>query len=518
MLGGGLPDGAAGADHRASWVFGLLDGLLESALFAQALRDDDGQVRDFRLGYLSGGFRDPAGRNRADLAGRPMLEVYPAAAMAGGLFDQAVQVLSTGEPCHIAGEIVSVFAGDATVSPVMEVRIARLFDGVVVSWRRADEVDRLSAHLQQASRLGRIGSWEENVLSGEVRWTEPAFALFGRPPGAPLPVAKLNTLVIDDDVPVVDRFRDMLLREKKQAAATFRVIRADDGSVRQMRAVAEPVTDPAGTLIAVRGAYQDVSADHHVHVAFAAAREQLADSEQRAEEERLLATRLQHAITPRTAAPVEAGGLNVAARYLPAGPPSLVCGDWYDAVMLPSKEVLLVVGDVAGHGIDAVTGMVALRNALRGLAMTGATPATLLGWLNAAACHLTDDIVGTALCGIYDPGTRTLHWARAGHLPPIVVRAGTAQPLELPHGVLLGADPAASYDQATTSLQPGDILLLYTDGLIERRDESLDKALHSLLRVASQSQPDIGLFADHLVAHSPANTLDDACLVAVQVH
>jgi hypothetical protein len=213
----------------------------------------------------------------------------------------------------------------------------------------------------------------------------------------------------------------------------------------------------------------------------AAAREQLADSEQRAEEEHLLATRLQHAITPRTAAPLEAGGLNVAARYLPAGPPSLVCGDWYDAVMLPSKEVLLAVGDVAGHGIDAVTGMVALRNALRGLAMTGATPATLVGWLNAAACHLTDGIVGTALCGIDDPGSRTLHWARAGHLPPIVVRAGDAQPLELPHGVLLGADPAASYDEATTSLQPGDILLLYTDGLIERRDESLDAALRARL-------------------------------------
>ena len=68
----------------------------------------------------------------------------------------------------------------------------------------------------------------------------------------------------------------------------------------------------------------------------------------------------------------------------------------------------MVVGDIAGHGLDAVTGIVALRNGLRGLSVTGAGPATLLGWLNSAACHLTDGIIGTAVCGLYDPVGRSL--------------------------------------------------------------------------------------------------------------
>jgi len=68
----------------------------------------------------------------------------------------------------------------------------------------------------------------------------------------------------------------------------------------------------------------------------------------------------------------------------------------------------VVVGDIAGHGLDAVTGIVALRNGLRGLSVTGAGPATLLGWLNSAACHLTDGIIGTAVCGLYDPVGRSL--------------------------------------------------------------------------------------------------------------
>jgi serine phosphatase RsbU (regulator of sigma subunit) len=320
-----------------------------------------------------------------------------------------------------------------------------------------------------------------------------------------------------EDVPAVEGFRDTLLRERRESAAAFRVIRSDDGSVRQMRAYAEPLTDPDGAVVAIRGAYQDVSADYHTQLAFAAAREQLADSEERAEEEHRLATRLQQAITPRASEPVAAAGLDVAARYRPSGPGSLVSGDWYDTVLLPTKEVLVVVGDIAGHGLDAVTGMVAFRNGLRGLAITGAGPGTLLSWLNSAACHFTDGIIGTAVCGLYDPVSRSLRWARAGHLPPILVHDGRARALSLPQGLLLGADPEAVYTEMTTSLELGDVLLLFTDGLIERREQPIDNALESLLQIASRKVGDIGSYADYVVAEAASNTDDDACLVVVHV-
>jgi serine phosphatase RsbU (regulator of sigma subunit) len=400
---------------------------------------------------------------------------------------------------------------------MLEVRITPLYDGVVITWRPADEVERLTALLQQAERLGRIGGWEENLLTGEVLWTDAAFALFGQSPGVPLPIADLDAHVHADDRAAVAGFRDALLTEQREAAAAFRVIRSDDLSIRQMRAFAEPVTDPAGHLIAVRGAYQDVSADYHTQVAFAATRDRLADTEERAEEEHRLALRLQQAITPRTALPVPTPGLDVAARYRPAGPGSLVSGDWYDTVPLPDGQIFLAVGDIAGHGIDAVTGMVALRNCLRGLAITGAGPATLLKWLNKIAFHLTDGIIGTAVCGLFDPQTRTLRWARAGHLPPVLVRDGSAVTLPLPDGVLLGADPNATFGEATLPLAPGDALVLFTDGLIERHDEPIDDSLAALLVLAATAAADIHGFADHLLSEARSDTSDDACLVAVRV-
>ena len=446
-----------------------------------------------------------------------LLEMYPGAALAGGLFDCAARVLATGRAARISGAVFSTPAGDSTLTPMLEVRISRLYDGVVIAWQRADEVQRLSGLLHQAQRLGRIGGWEEDLRTGEVLWTERTYALFGQSPDDPVPIGRLTAHVPADDRPAVERFRTTLLRDKREAAAVFRIIRTEDGSVRQMRAFAEPITDQAGTLIAVRGAYQDVSADYHTQVAFAATRDRLADSEERAAEEHRLAVRLQEAITPQAAAPAEIPGLDVAARYRPAGPGNLVSGDWYDTAPLPSGDVLLVVGDIAGHGIDAVTGMVALRNCLRGLAITGAGPGALLGWLNSVACELTDGIIGTVVCGIFHPPARTLRWARAGHLPPLLVRAGMASELELPPGVLVGADPASCYPEVTTSLVPGDALLLFTDGLVERRDEAIDESLQSLRRQASRAVRDIGRFADHLLASSRSDTSDDACLVAVQV-
>ncbi len=517
-LGIRLSQGELTADHEAAGILGLLDSLLDGCMFARAVRDPGGQVTDFRIDHVSEGFRDPAGRGAADLTGSHLLELYPEAVSAGGLFDRCLTVLDTGDPQQVSGEVLTAQAGAA--APAATIRIARLFDGVAIAWRGSNDADRLGALLQHAQRLGRIGGWEENVRTGEVSWTEPAFALFGVPPGEPVPVADLPSHVLAEDVPAVQGFRSALLQGRMESAAAFRVVRADDGSVRQIRAYAEPVTDATGTVIAMRGVYQDLSADYHTRLAFAAAREQLADTEERAQEEHRLAIRLQEAITPRSAAPdepVKAAGLDVAARYRPSGEGSLVSGDWYDTVLLPSKKVLLVVGDIAGHGLDAVTGMVAVRNGLRGLAITGAGPGTLLEWLNRAASHFTDGVLGTVICGLYDPAGRSLRWARAGHLPPILVREGRAEQLPLPEGLLLGADPDAQYAEETATLQLGDTLLLFTDGLIERRDEPIDEALAELARVASRPVGDIGGYADHLLAQAASNTGDDACLVAVRV-
>jgi serine phosphatase RsbU (regulator of sigma subunit) len=216
--------------------------------------------------------------------------------------------------------------------------------------------------------------------------------------------------------------------------------------------------------------------------------------------------------------PIDAWGLQIAVRYRPAEKGHLVGGDWYDAVVLPNKSILLVVGDVAGHGIDAATEMVALRNALRGLAATGASPSQMLNWLSTVAHHMSGNVVtATVVCGIYDPETRTLRWSRAGHPPLLIIRDGTTKALPMPEGVLLGAVADAAYEEETLQLQPDDVLLMYTDGLIERRDRGLEESLADLVALVRPDAATLDEQLNHLLVHSSADTDDDTCLIGVKV-
>lgn len=233
-----------------------------------------------------------------------------------------------------------------------------------------------------------------------------------------------------------------------------------------------------------------------------------------------LATRLQRSVTlpdlmldPRLG---KEAGLDIAVRYRPAGT-GRVAGDWYDVLPMPGGDLLLVVGDIAGHGVSAVTAMVGARKALRGLADTGASPAELLRQLNYGACHLTDGTTGTVICGRYNPARRELRWARAGHLPPVLVRDGAATTLPLPEGMLLGVDPAAEYAEVPLALRPDDTLLLYTDGLIERRAGSISDAIADLAAMARPGGPDAEAHATRIVAGAASDTGDDACLVVIRV-
>ena len=258
--------------------------------------------------------------------------------------------------------------------------------------------------------------------------------------------------------------------------------------------------------------------DHvRTRVALAAARDLLAHSEQRAAEEHELALRLQRAIMPVDVHLFETAGVDIAVRCRPAMAGSLVAGDWYDALQLPDGELLFVVGDIAGHGIEAVTGMVASRNALRGLAATGVDPHELLARLNYAACLFTEGVTGTVICGIYNPRTRMLRWARAGHLPPVLVRGEVAETQPLPEGLLLGVELDAQYEQVTLQLRTGDTLLFYTDGLIERRAASISDALAEFATAAVPADPDVDTHVARILASAASDTGDDACILAVRV-
>ncbi|MFR0357209.1 SpoIIE family protein phosphatase [Streptomyces sediminimaris] len=495
----------------------LADGLHDPALVLVPHLDAGGELVDFRIVHANSRFLDPAGRPRSVVNGALLLEAYPLAAGQSELLEQAERVYATGEPYRARRMRLTALVEDVPLAAVADINISRHGSGILLIWRIEDETARLASLLQHAQRLGRIGGFEENLLTGEITWNGQLYHLYGKPAaGGPVPLEELASHAHPDDAVAIGRFLRTLLHHRRPTSAAFRLQRPD-GVTRHIRVVAEPVLDSDGQLNAVRGAYQDISAHHWTEVALAATRDQLAHTEQESNERNRLALQLQHAIMPPAQTPLAVPGLRVAVRYRPAETQHLVGGDWYDAVVLPSRLVLLCVGDVAGHGIEAATSMVVLRNALRGLAVTGAGPGQLLAWLNMVAHHLTGALTATAVCGLYDPDRRTLRWARAGHLPPVLVRGAEAAPLPLVGGMLLGAVPEATYEEHEVQLAVGDTLLMYTDGLIERRDRSVQESLAQLLTAARAVQPSLDQQLDRLLVHSRSDTDDDTCIVGIRV-
>nr|WP_237419049.1 SpoIIE family protein phosphatase [Kitasatospora sp. SID7827] len=517
------PDGSGEdgpASGRLDELTRLVDGLLDPCMVLEAV--DDGAVPVFVIRHANPAFVDFAGRPAGAVVGSPLLEAYPLAARPGNLLEAVEDVYATGAPfkdprMRLAAQVDGVpLTADAYVS------VSRHGDHVTVLWRLEDSTPKIARLLHHAQRLGRIGGFEEDLDARQVVWNDTLFELHGLPATArPIPLDRLAEHAHPDDRDAVGRFLRTLLHHRRPASTAFRLQRAD-GVTRHIRVVAEPVHDGGPErLSAIRGAYQDVSAQHWTEVALAATRDQLAQTEQQAAERHRLVLQLQHAIMPPSDGPRRLNNLEVAVRYRPAEKEHLVGGDWYDALPLPSGQVLVCVGDVAGHGIEAATGMVALRNALRGLAATGAGPAQLLSWLNSVTHHLTDNVTATAVCGLYDPERRRLRWARAGHLPPVLTRGGTAACLPQVDGILLGVVDRADYQESEVELEPGDRLVMYTDGLIERRDQGLQASLANLVAL-SEAAPRAGAAAleshlDHLLRFSGADTDDDTCLVGIEV-
>ncbi|MFI6558883.1 SpoIIE family protein phosphatase [Streptomyces sp. NPDC050534] len=173
-------------------------------------------------------------------------------------------------------------------------------------------------------------------------------------------------------------------------------------------------------------------------------------------------------------------GLELASRYQPAQATSEVGGDWYDVIPLGDDKTALVVGDVMGNGIDAAATMGRLRTATCAYADLDLAPGAVLQHLDKITCDLEHYIV-TCLYAVYDPRTGQCHIANAGHMPPAL--AGPDHPaelLDLPPGAPLGVG-GISFETTTVRLAPGDLLVLYTDGLVETRQHSLDDRLNLML-------------------------------------
>jgi serine phosphatase RsbU (regulator of sigma subunit) len=242
------------------------------------------------------------------------------------------------------------------------------------------------------------------------------------------------------------------------------------------------------------------------------------ESRQRFEAEHRIVELLQTTIIPDRL-PVIAG-IQVAAAYRPAEVDVDVGGDWYDAFETTDGRIVVVVGDVAGHGVEAASLMGRVRNSLRAYAFEDSDPASVLIRLHRLIRNQDDDAMVTAFVARYDPATGVMSWSRAGHPPPLLVSPdGTARWLDDVNGAPLGT-MVREYSTATTRLDAGALIVCYTDGLVERRDRILDDGLAWLAdRVREYAADPLGTLCDKLVADPfvPHPSPDDICVLALRV-
>lgn len=227
--------------------------------------------------------------------------------------------------------------------------------------------------------------------------------------------------------------------------------------------------------------------------------------------------------------PPQPAQLELEARYLPAAKRAQVGGDWYDAFEQRDGALVVVIGDVAGHDLRATANMSQLRTLVRGIAYHSQdTPGQVLMHADDAIRGLDVDTTATAVVARIEPdessrepGLRRVRWSNAGHPPPMLVRPdGTVRILATRPDLLLGVLPDSGRADHEAELPPGSTLLLYTDGLVERRDEPLQASIEQLAdHVADLHSLALDELCDALLTRLvPGAPEDDVALIAVRVH
>src|SRR4051812_23367649 len=362
--------------------------------------------------------------------------------------------------------------------------------------RRIHELQVSQAALSHAQRIARLAHFGVDVSTGAVTWSPSAVQLFGshilESNGEPTPFPFWSDLVEPDPV-----------REFEQLQAQWTT---DDGCTLTLVARAEFIRDRHGRLTSISGTLQDIT-EHD------AMRRALLTTTGLLERERETATLLQAALLPKVLP--EAPGLDLAAKYLPAEVG--VGGDWYDASLQSDGRLLLAIGDVAGHGVSAATTMNEIRIASRAFSLRESSPSLILQKLNSFSRGTRGLDMVTALIVMLDPVTGEAIMSSAGHLPPVIVHQGRAEFVEMSVAPPIGV--AVSFPQETrVVLEPGASLVLYTDGLVERRHQSIDERLRELTDVLSAGGQSASDIVEDVVARMlpTGRPSDDVAVIAVK--
>ncbi|UQU62650.1 ANTAR domain-containing protein [Couchioplanes caeruleus] len=253
------PHGAPVASPAAHWVEAVLETLPGSFALLAPVRDDTGQIIDFRFDRCSPEATDAGGRLADDFCGRRVLDLYPHV-VGVGVFDGYLQALCTGRPFQLPPTPMSVRTPDGERLVVMSMRAARFGDGVLVHWQYHDAERRLRSHLDRVQRAAGAGWMEWDLTSGQVTWSQAAYRILQRDPGhGAIKLASLPRYVAADDAAALSAAVQRLTRARQPLDCTVRLQRGGTPSV--VRLVADPVVADSGRVVAVHGAVHLVSGD-----------------------------------------------------------------------------------------------------------------------------------------------------------------------------------------------------------------------------------------------------------------
>ncbi len=236
------------------------------------------------------------------------------------------------------------------------------------------------------------------------------------------------------------------------------------------------------------------------------------------EREHRIAETLQRSLLPEHLPDLP--GLDVAARYLPAADEAEVGGDWYDVLSVPGGGVGLVMGDVAGKGLAAASMVGRLRSALRAYALEGHAPGRVLEQLNRLIMtEAGESQMATLIYLVVDPAEGEVRWVNAGHPPPLLLDGGNRpQYLEGGSSVPLGVLPFPDFEEVAAPMHPGGTVVLYTDGLVERAGEHIDRGLGRLAEAVREAPAEPELLCDHVLSRlvPEGGTPDDIALLTLR--
>jgi serine phosphatase RsbU (regulator of sigma subunit) len=231
-------------------------------------------------------------------------------------------------------------------------------------------------------------------------------------------------------------------------------------------------------------------------------------------EQRSIAQSLQHALLPEALPSIP--GLDVSARYVPAASGIEVGGDWYDVVVADDRRVMLVIGDVSGHGLEAAVTMASVRHAALAYAAQDCRPASVLTNLAAFVNRSAHDYFATVLCVLIDIDSYVVTGASAGHPPPLVIDHDQGAFVDLALGPPIGAPHDSQYPETTISAPSGATLVAFTDGLIERRGETLAVGLTRLRETATTEPRSLEGLMENLVRELAFDGRDDTAILGVR--